>query len=108
MLKYVDMYGLSFEEEYIATGFGSYLAIPLMRKHYKPNMSEAEARALLTKCLQVLFYRDCRASNRVQFSIATKDKVEIEEPIHLDHFWSHPTWLKGTTELSKDINGDSW
>merc|ERR550514_2432342 len=108
MLKYVDMYGLSYEEDYVATGFGNYMAIPLLRKHWKPDMSEADARALLTTCLQVLFYRDGRASNRVQFSTASKTGVKIEDPIKLDHFWSHPTWLKPTIEMNTTLNADSW
>lgn len=29
-------------------------------------MTEGEARALLEDCLRVLFYRDCRALNRIQ------------------------------------------
>lgn len=106
VLKYVDLFGMTFEEDFMASGLGGYMAMPLMRKEWKPDMTEAEARALLTKCLQVLFYRDCRASNRVQFSIATKDKVEIEEPIVIDHFWSHPSWLKSS--LGGEMNSDSW
>ena len=34
-------------------------------------MEEGVARALLEDCLRVLFYRDCRALNRVQLAKAT-------------------------------------
>jgi len=108
VLKYIDMYGLSYEEDFVATGFGMYLAIPLLRKGWKPDLSETEARALLKQCLQVLFYRDCRASNRVQFSTVTKDGVKIEEPFQMDHFWQHPTWMKPTIEMNTTLNADSW
>lgn len=108
VLKYVDMYGLTFAEDFVATGFGAYLSIPLMRKEWRADLTEAEARALLTKCLQVLFYRNCYASPKVQFSKATRTGITIEEPIVIDHFWEHPTWLKATTELNTDLNADSW
>lgn len=108
VLKYVDLFGMSFEENFVASGLGGYMALPLMRKAWKPDMTEQEARDLMKKCLQVLFYRDCRASNRVQFAVATKDKCEIEEPIEIDHFWSHPSWLKPSISMNTDMNSDSW
>ena len=39
-----------------------------MRQAYEKNnsMSEAEARALLERCMRVLFYRDARSFNRVR------------------------------------------
>ena len=39
------------------SGFGAYLAIPLIRERWSPDMEEGEARALLEDCLRVLFYR---------------------------------------------------
>ncbi len=40
---------------------------PLMREAYEknPNMSEAEAKALLERCMKILFYRDARSFNKV-------------------------------------------
>ena len=40
-----------------SSGFGAYLAIPLIRERWSPDMEEGEARALLEDCLRVLFYR---------------------------------------------------
>ena len=66
----VDLIGTAFEDDLIATGFGAHLALPLMRKALDETpahlMEEGVARALLEDCLRVLFYRDCRALNRVQ------------------------------------------
>merc|ERR1712014_212070 len=61
LLAFVDHQGTYFEEEFIATGFGSYLAMPLLRNEWRPNISLEEAKKLVVKCLQVCFYRDCRA-----------------------------------------------
>jgi 20S proteasome subunit beta 7 len=67
-LGWVDKIGTTFEEDLVATGFGSYLAIPLLREKYRPDLQEGEARALLEDCMRILFYRDCRASNRIQIA----------------------------------------
>ena len=62
----VDLRGTAYEDDVIATGYGSHLALPIMRAKWTPDLDEGEARALLEDCLRVLFYRDCRALNRVQ------------------------------------------
>jgi len=56
-LGHLDMIGTAFSDEVMATGFGSYLALPIMRKRWHANMTEGEARALLEDCMRVLFYR---------------------------------------------------
>jgi hypothetical protein len=43
-----------------------HLAVPLLRKHQRNDMSYADAKALLEDCVRVLFYRDCRALNAVR------------------------------------------
>lgn len=60
-----DLRGTSYQDETIATGFGDYIARPLMRKHFKENMTFIEANSLLETCMRVLFYRDARSLNRV-------------------------------------------
>jgi 20S proteasome subunit beta 7 len=56
----------------IATGFGSHLALPILRSRWRADLDEGEARALLEDCLRVLFYRDCRALDRVQIAKVSK------------------------------------
>ena len=43
----VDSIATSYTDDHIATGYGEYLARPLMRSRFNPNMSEGDARALL-------------------------------------------------------------
>lgn len=59
------MVGTSFADDYIATGYGEYLAMPLLRSGYRPTMTRDEARLLLERCMRVLFYRDARTINKV-------------------------------------------
>jgi hypothetical protein len=64
-LGIVDLIGTTYTEDFLATGFGNHLAVPLMRERWSPDMSEEEARLLLEDCMRVLWYRDCRASCKV-------------------------------------------
>lgn len=69
MLGYVDLLGTTYTSPTIATGFGAYLAQPLLRKATENRdtpPSQAEARAVLEDCLKVLFYRDARSVNKVR------------------------------------------
>lgn len=68
-LGYVDMYGTHYVDNYIATGYGSYLAIPLLRKRWKADMTQEEAKDLLFDCMRVLIYRDCRTINNVRYPL---------------------------------------
>ena len=51
--------GIAFNDAAIATGFGAHLALPIMRDalEKKPNLNAAEAKELIAKCMEVLFYR---------------------------------------------------
>lgn len=64
----VDKIGTAFIDSKIATGYGAHIALPIIRDalEKKPQMTKEEARAVLIKCLRVLFYRDTRAINKVK------------------------------------------
>jgi 20S proteasome subunit beta 7 len=64
-LGMTDLYGSMFEGDVLATGYGMHLAIPLLRKRAKVDMSFDDAKALLEDCMRVLFYRDTRMLNSV-------------------------------------------
>lgn len=76
----VDLIGTQFEDDMIATGFGGHLAMPLMREHiaaHGNSSSREQAKATLDNCMRVLFYRDCRALNKLQFADVTAAGVSI-------------------------------
>jgi len=83
----VDMYGSTFKENIVATGYGMYMALPLLRKGHSPDMEEKDARALLEKCMTVLFYRDCRTINKYNIAKVTASGVEISKPYSLPTKW---------------------
>jgi len=99
----VDKIGTAFTDDVLATGFGSYLGIPLLREKYRPDLEEGEARALLEDCLRVLFYRDCRALNRVQIAKVTKeDGVQISEPYEIETSWDSAGFVEAKATLEGD------
>ena len=95
----VDKIGTAYEDDILATGFGGYIALPLMREKYRPDMEEGEARALLEDCLRILFYRDCRALNRVQIAKVTEDGVLVSDPYELDTYWDFKGYQSNKGEM---------
>jgi len=101
----VDSIGTAFQENYIATGYGAYLAIPLIRERWRADLSEGEARALLEDCMRVLFYRDCRASSTIQLAkITLQDGALISAPFQIETNWLFPSFEQHKSAL---IDG-SW
>jgi 20S proteasome subunit beta 7 len=94
-LGMVDKIGTTVQDNMIATGFGSYLAIPLLREKWRPDLTEGEARALLEDCLKVLFYRDCRASDTIQLAKcgSTTEPPIISQPYRLETSWDAPEFV---------------
>ncbi len=84
-----DLYGSVYTGDLFATGMGNHLAIPLLRKHHRLDMSYDEARKLLEDCMRVLFYRHTLALNSLQIATVTKDGIKVTEPFSLDTFWSN-------------------
>jgi 20S proteasome subunit beta 7 len=105
-LGYVDLIGTCYEENFLATGFGAYLALPIIRDRWSPNMEEGEARSLLEDCLRVLFYRDCRALNRIQIAKATSEGTLVSEPYEIETNWETANFDKRHPSGMSD--GSSW
>lgn len=86
----VDMLGNAYENDCIATGYGNYLALPLMREFLEKNgnkITKQQAVDILERCLKVLYYRDARAYDMYQIATITKDGVELEESKKLATNW---------------------
>jgi len=89
-LGYVDKLGTAYEAPYIATGFGSYLAVPILSKAHEDNpaMSREQAEGLIRKCMQTLYYRDCQASAKFQIATVTAEGATLSEPETCDSNWT--------------------
>jgi 20S proteasome subunit beta 7 len=68
-LGHINFRGRAYTNDVISTGFGTHLALPLLREvSEKGVMNEAAAQEVIKKSMEVLFYRDCRAYPR--YSVA--------------------------------------
>lgn len=71
ILRYVDLLGTTYTSSTIATGYGAYIAIPLLRSAVDGNedtLTEDDARKIINDCMRVLFYRDARSIDKVRIS----------------------------------------
>ena len=85
------MLGTTFQASTIATGYGAYLAQPLLRdavEGKEDQLEEAQAQALLERCMKVLWYRDARSTDIVQLAKVTADGVTISKPFQVKQDWS--------------------
>lgn len=67
-LAYVDLLGTTYTASTIATGYGAYIAVPLLRtavEGRENELTEEEARKILEGAMRVLFYRDARSLDKV-------------------------------------------
>ena len=90
----------------MVTGFGAHMALPVLRKHWHADMELAEAKELLTSCMKILYYRDCRTLNRIRFAHYTaSSSPTIEEPTVLETKWDYKQFV--TSKAGADTDG-SW
>jgi len=85
----VNMIGIAFKDDVIATGFGAHLALPMMRDalEKKPNLNEAEAKDLIARCMTVLFYRDARSFDQYELAVITPGGTEIVSSVSVKSNW---------------------
>ncbi|KAF6001211.1 hypothetical protein CCYA_CCYA16G4093 [Cyanidiococcus yangmingshanensis] len=83
-LGMVDMYGTAIETNLVATGIGTLLALPLLRKRWHEGLTMDDGLACLEDCLRVLYYRDCRALRTIQVAkVSDSGETFISEPYDL-------------------------
>lgn len=97
-LAYVDLLGTTYTASTLATGYGAYIAQPLLRKAVEgkeDELTEDQAREILEQSLRVLFYRDARSLNKFQFATMTVAGPSISESRALTTEWSFAEGIRG-------------
>mmetsp|Transcript_23812 Transcript_23812/g.44213 ORF Transcript_23812/g.44213 Transcript_23812/m.44213 type:complete len:240 (+) Transcript_23812:140-859(+) len=84
-----DKIGTSYVADFVATGLGMHMALPLLRRKWRADMKEDEARALVEECMRVLFYRDCRTINRITFATTTKHGTKVDPAVAIQTEWNY-------------------
>ncbi|ROT37281.1 proteasome component PRE4 [Sodiomyces alkalinus F11] len=100
-LAAADLLGTTFSAPSLATGFGSMLAQPIMRR-FAPD-EEAAARLtreqavdVVKQCMKVLFYRDARSLDSYSIAVVTKDGVDLKENEKLENqSWAFAERIRG-------------
>ncbi|KAK9467060.1 nucleophile aminohydrolase [Lipomyces arxii] len=101
-LAYVDLLGVTYSAPTLGTGYGAYLAVPLLRKLVsdegdEKNVTKDQARAALDQCMKVLFYRDARSLDK--YTVACVDNtgaVSIETGVRCeDMSWRFAENIRG-------------
>lgn len=97
-LGYVDLLGTTYSASTIATGYGAYIALPLLRKAVEgreTTLTEEEATEIMETCLKVLFYRDARSLNKFQIGTVTAKGVNVSESRSVKTEWAFAEGIRG-------------
>jgi 20S proteasome subunit beta 7 len=71
----------------------------ILENGWHSEISEEEAKKLLSTCMTIMFYRDKKASDKVQFTVITQEGVKMEEPIQVDSNWDLSFYKEKTNEF---------
>ena len=85
-----DLLGTTYTSPSLATGYGSMLAQPVMRRRVPDEesaktLSREEAVGIIRECMKVLFYRDARSLDSYSLAVVTKDGVEMTHDEKLEN-----------------------
>ncbi|CRK20045.1 Proteasome subunit beta type-7 like protein [Verticillium longisporum] len=100
-LAAADLLGTTFSAPSLATGFGSMLAQPIMRRSAPDEESAAkltrqQAEDVIKECMKVLYYRDARSLDSYSIAVVTKDGVELKEDEKLEkQSWAFAEKIRG-------------
>ncbi|KAI1817751.1 proteasome endopeptidase complex, beta subunit [Poronia punctata] len=100
-LAAADLLGTTFTSPSLATGYGSMLAQPIMRRLVPDEAAVAsvtreQAIECIQECMKVLFYRDARSLDKYSIAVVTKDGVELKENEKLENqSWAFADRIKG-------------
>ncbi|TFY74152.1 hypothetical protein EWM64_g9859 [Hericium alpestre] len=97
-LAFVDLLGVTYTSPTLATGYGAYIAQPLLRKAVEgkeDTLTEAEAHKILEDCMRVLYYRDARSINKYQIATINASGPSISDPIKLETSWGFAEGIRG-------------
>ncbi len=102
VLMQVDPFGTFLTGNYFTTAFANYFACSLLRNEYPKNPNELtkeQAMNLIRKCFEVLFYRDSKAGDEIQYIVLEKvgnNQLKTEDGVFkLDTKWEYKQFMQG-------------
>ncbi|KAJ3577011.1 hypothetical protein NP233_g17 [Leucocoprinus birnbaumii] len=97
-LAYVDLLGTTYSASTLATGYGAYLAQPLLRKEVEgkeDTLTAEEAVRIMETCIRVLYYRDARSIDKYQLATITAEGIKIIDSRPISTSWSFAEGIRG-------------
>lgn len=100
-LASADLRGTAFSAPSLATGFGSALAQPILRKYAETDeeaekLTREQAVDVIKECMKVLYYRDARSLDKYSIAVVTKEGVELKTDEELEQqSWAFAERIKG-------------
>ncbi|KRZ57057.1 tRNA-dihydrouridine(16/17) synthase [NAD(P)(+)]-like, partial [Trichinella nativa] len=91
----VNLYGVSYTNNFVATGLGSYLVQHYLEKKLEDcekegiKLNEADAALALRNCIEILYERDCLAYNEYELGVVTADNCVITGKHTVSGKWGH-------------------
>lgn len=94
-LGHINVRGRAYTNDVISTGFGTHLALPLLREYSeKGPMTELQAKKVVKTCMEVLFYRDCRGYPKYSQANINIDGATVEDQ-DVNQNWDLAYSIKG-------------
>ncbi|KAI9718824.1 MAG: Proteasome subunit beta type-7 [Chrysothrix sp. TS-e1954] len=101
-LASVDLLGTTFTSPTLASGFGSMLAQPILRRKVPDEeaaskLEKDEAIELVKECMKVLFYRDARSMDQYSIAVVAQGQdVEMKQNEKLEkQSWAFAEGIRG-------------
>jgi 20S proteasome subunit beta 7 len=94
----VDLFGTRIVQDYVTAGFSKYFGLALIANHWTPNSTIAEAREILHKVFTIIYQRDCKSIDQVQFTIVNKDGVQILPSERVSSNWDYKEFRERKNE----------
>ena len=101
-LASVDLLGTTFESPSLASGYGSMLAQPILRRAVPDeaaarNLDRETAVNLVKECMKVLFYRDARSLDKYSIAVVSKGaEVDLKQDEKLENqSWQFAEGIRG-------------
>ncbi|KRZ93526.1 tRNA-dihydrouridine(16/17) synthase [NAD(P)(+)]-like, partial [Trichinella sp. T8] len=97
----VNLYGVSYTNNFVATGLGSYLVQHYLEKKLEDcekegiKLNEADAALALRNCIEILYERDCLAYNEYELGVVTADNCVITGKHTVSGKWGHAGLITG-------------
>lgn len=100
-LKYVNLLGITYSSPTLATGFGSHLALPLLRKvvDCESDVEQtdlATAKSVILESMKVLYYRDARSARKFSLVVIDNEKGLISDNLQVENMvWGFAKDIRG-------------